>query len=111
MIKEQDYTPMNGVTQEIRVGIRKEIYDEIITDYGKNIDALRSSETLTVDDVSVDSDIVVIKATLTEEIVQWSFLFDEDQLDIFFDDTLVTLSSEQVDLLFMFLGNYDGKIW
>ena len=70
MIKEQDYTPMNGVKQEIRVGIRKEIFDEIITDYGKNIDALRSSETLTVDDVWVDSDIVVIKATLTEEIVQ-----------------------------------------
>ena len=56
--------------QEIRVGIRKETFDEMITDYGKGIDALRSSDTLTVNDVSVDSDIVVIKATLTEETVQ-----------------------------------------
>ena len=56
--------------QEVRVGIRKEVFDEMITDYGKNIDALRSSDTLTVNDVSVDSDIVVIKATLSEETVQ-----------------------------------------
>ena len=36
------------------------------------------------------------------------FTFDEDQLDIFFDDNLVTLNSEQVDSLFMFLGKYYG---
>lgn len=56
--------------QEIRVGIRKEEFDDLITEYGREVDALRSSDILTVNDVSVDSDIVVIKATLTEETVQ-----------------------------------------
>lgn len=36
------------------------------------------------------------------------FTFDEDQLDIFFDDNLVTLNSEQVGLLFIFLVRYYG---
>ena len=56
--------------QEIRVGIRKEVFDDLITEYGREVDALRRSDILTVNDVSVDSDIVVIKATLTEETVQ-----------------------------------------
>jgi hypothetical protein len=56
--------------QEIRVGIRKEEFDDLITEYGREVDALRGSDILTVNDVSVDSDIVVIKATLTEETVQ-----------------------------------------
>lgn len=56
--------------QEIRVGIRKEEFDDLITEYGREVDALRVSDILTVNDVSVDSDIVVIKATLTEETVQ-----------------------------------------
>lgn len=70
MTKEQDYTPFSGVKQEIRVGIRKEKFDDLITEYGRGIDALRGSDQLTVNDVSVDSDIVVIKATLSEETVQ-----------------------------------------
>lgn len=70
MTKEQDYTPLNGAKQEIRVGIRKEKFDDLITEYGRGIDALRGSDQLTVNDVSVDSDIVVIKATLSEETVQ-----------------------------------------
>lgn len=56
--------------QEIRVGIRKEEFDDLITEYGREVDALRGSDILTVNEVSVDSDIVVIKATLTEETVQ-----------------------------------------
>lgn len=36
------------------------------------------------------------------------FTFDEDQLDILFDDNLVTLNSEQVGLLFIFLVRYYG---
>lgn len=70
MTKEQDYTPMNAVKQDIRVGIRKEVFDDLITEYGRDVDALRGSDILTVNDVSVDSDIVVIKATLSEETVQ-----------------------------------------
>ena len=53
------------------------------------------------------------KHSLSFESVDGTFIeftFDEDQLDIFFDDNLVTLNPEQVDLLFMFLGNYNGKI-
>lgn len=56
--------------QEIRVGIRKEAFDDLITKYGRAVDALRRSDTLTVNEVSMDPDIVVIKATLTEETVQ-----------------------------------------
>ena len=56
--------------QEIRVGIRKEVFDDLITEYGREVDALRESDILTVNDVSVDSDIVVIKATLSEGTMQ-----------------------------------------
>ena len=56
--------------QEIRVGIRKTKFDEMVTDYGKDIQALRSTESLEVNSVTVEEDIVVIKATLSEGTVQ-----------------------------------------
>lgn len=54
----------------IRVGIRKKKFDEMVTDYGKDIQALRGNENLSVDTVTVEEDIVVIKATLSEGTVQ-----------------------------------------
>ena len=56
--------------QEVRVGIRKTKFDEMVTDYGKDIQALRGNENLSVDTVTVEEDIVVIKATLSEGTVQ-----------------------------------------
>lgn len=56
--------------QEIRVGIRKEVFDEMITSYGKDNHSLRGAETLDVKDVSMEEDIVIIKAELSEGTVQ-----------------------------------------
>lgn len=60
----------NNDKQTIRVGILKHDFDDMITDFGKNRASLRSNETLDVKDISLDHDIVVIKAELSENTVQ-----------------------------------------
>lgn len=61
---------MNNEKQTVRLGILKNDFDDMITDFGKNRASLRSNESLDVKDIDVDHDIVVIKAELTENTVQ-----------------------------------------
>lgn len=61
---------MNNEKQTVRLGILKNDFDDMITDFGKNRASLRSNESLDVKDIAVDHDIVVIKAELTENTVQ-----------------------------------------
>jgi len=56
--------------QSIKVGIRKEEFDTLLTEYGKEAKSLRQNEFLESTDVDLDEDFVIISANLTERTVQ-----------------------------------------
>lgn len=56
--------------EKIKVGIRKEHFDHMMTEFGRENSGLRESEHLDVHDVDLDEEFVILSATLSERTVQ-----------------------------------------
>lgn len=58
------------MTERIKIGLRKEEFDTLLTEHGKETKGLRENEYVESTDIDLDEDFVVISANLTERIIQ-----------------------------------------
>lgn len=58
------------MTERIKIGLRKEEFDTLLTEHGKEMKGLRENEYVESTDIDLDEDFVIISANLTERTIQ-----------------------------------------